>query len=57
MDKLLKEIGNKKIVLTVHPQNNAALRIYLKLGFVIISWKDNYFGDGEPRLYLEKESK
>lgn len=55
MEKLLNEIGNKDIVLTVHPGNTPALLIYLRLGFVITDWKENYFGDGEPRLYLQRK--
>lgn len=42
----------EKIDLVVHPHNGGAIRIYLKLGFQIEGWKDNYFGDGEPRLKL-----
>ena len=29
-----------------------ALITYLKEGFVIVGIKDNFFGDGEPRLQL-----
>ncbi len=35
-----------------HPHNNKILTLYLPLGFTIESWKDNYYGDGEPRLVL-----
>ncbi|QQR50034.1 GNAT family N-acetyltransferase [Candidatus Nomurabacteria bacterium] len=37
-----------------HPHNNKILTLYLSLGFTIESWKDNYFGDGEPRLVLAR---
>lgn len=55
MEKLLDKIGNKEVVLFVHPKNIPALLIYLRLGFFITKWKDNHFGDGEPRLYLQKK--
>ncbi|MDD3808145.1 MAG: GNAT family N-acetyltransferase [Candidatus Pacebacteria bacterium] len=35
MKKLLDEISDKDLVLLVHPENNAALLIYLHLGFAI----------------------
>lgn len=47
--------GFKRIDLAVHPENAKAIMLYLSLGFVIMSWKDNYFGDGEPRIVLVKE--
>jgi ribosomal protein S18 acetylase RimI-like enzyme len=53
MKQLMEEIGNRKMALTVHPANTPALMIYLRLGFTIVAWKDDYFGDGEPRLYLK----
>jgi ribosomal protein S18 acetylase RimI-like enzyme len=42
-----------KFTLTVHPENIHALNIYQNLGFIIIEKKENYFGDGEPRLIME----
>jgi ribosomal protein S18 acetylase RimI-like enzyme len=42
----------KKVDLVTHPYNSKAISIYLKHGFVIEGWKDNYFGDGEPRVEL-----
>ena len=56
MSKILDEIGDKKCSLVVHPKNTPALLIYLSLGFLIKEWKNDYFGDGEPRLCLEKEN-
>lgn len=44
--------GIKTIDLITHPHNTKAICIYLKHGFIITGWKDNYFGDGEPRLEL-----
>ena len=53
MKWLMPQLKKYKIVdLVTHPQNNASLRLYLKFGFIIREWKDNYFGDGEPRLHL-----
>lgn len=49
----LKKLKNiKKIYFTTHPHNNKVITLYLSLGFHIELWKDNYFGDGEPRLVL-----
>ncbi|MFA5184491.1 MAG: GNAT family N-acetyltransferase [Patescibacteria group bacterium] len=56
MARLLKGMAKyARIELGVHPHNNPALCLYLKLGFIIQSWRDNYFGDGEPRLILVKK--
>jgi len=46
----------KRIDLLTHPHNTAAIRAYFKLGFVIDSWVDNPFGDGEPRIRMIKEN-
>jgi ribosomal protein S18 acetylase RimI-like enzyme len=43
-----------RIDLVTHPENERALRLYQSLGFAIESYKDNYFGDGEPRLVLAR---
>lgn len=56
MKKLLTVLRNKNVALFVHPENTPALLIYLRLGFVIKEWKDNHFGNGQPRLYLWKSS-
>ncbi|MDP2947811.1 MAG: GNAT family N-acetyltransferase [Nanoarchaeota archaeon] len=45
----------KRIDLVTHPHNSKVITLYLSLGFHIESWKDNYFGDGEPRIVLAKE--
>ena len=52
LDKL-KDI--KRINLVTHPHNSKVITLYLSLGFHIESWKDNYFGDGEPRIVLARE--
>lgn len=52
---ILKKLKKRKsIELVTHPQNSRALSLYLSLGFTIQSWKNNYFGDGEPRLILTR---
>jgi ribosomal protein S18 acetylase RimI-like enzyme len=40
--------------LVTHPENNGSLIVYLSNGFKIVGFLDNHFGDGEPRLKLEK---
>lgn len=40
-----------RIDLVTHP-DNPALRVYQSLGFKIEERKENYWGDGEPRLVL-----
>jgi len=40
-----------------HPDNLKAIHLYESLGFKITGRKENYCGDGEPRLILEKENK
>jgi len=54
MKKILTKLKNKNIELVVHPQNTPAIIIYLHLGFKIMGWKENYFGNGQPRLLLKK---
>ena len=54
MSKFLKMTKGRKLYLVTHPKNTAALVLYLKHGFQIYGWKDNYYGDGEPRLLLER---
>lgn len=53
-EALNRSAGKTSFVLSVHPENSIAIAIYLKLGFVIKFWKDDYYGDGEPRLVLVK---
>lgn len=50
---ILKELKDIKMIdLVTHPDNIKALKLYQSLGFTIESRKENYFGDGEPRLVL-----
>ncbi len=55
--KMLDDKGFQSISLLTHPHNSAALRLYLKMGFVVQFWVNNPFGDGEPRIKLVKEFK
>jgi ribosomal protein S18 acetylase RimI-like enzyme len=41
-----------RIDLVTHPDNVAAITLYRSLGFVIENRKENYFGDGEPRVVM-----
>jgi ribosomal-protein-alanine N-acetyltransferase len=47
--------GACRIDLVAHPENEPALQLYLSLGFKIESRRENFFGDGEPRLVLARE--
>ena len=52
---LLEKLKNyQKLSLVVHPEN-PAIKLYLSFGFAIKSRKENYFGDGQPRLVMVKE--
>src|SRR3989344_2205320 len=53
IEKVLEELKDaKKIDLDVHPENTKALKLYESLGFVAKTRKENFYGDGEPRLIL-----
>lgn len=52
MKKLLELVKGKNIYLHTHPKNTAAIILYLKNGFEITTWKENYYGDGKPRMIL-----
>jgi ribosomal protein S18 acetylase RimI-like enzyme len=56
MKKVLELCANSEIVLVTHPKNIQALVMYLKNGFVITGWIDDFLGDGQPRLKLIRES-
>ena len=52
LEQVLSEFQNvKRIDLVTHPEN-PALGLYESLGFVVEERKDNFYGDGEPRLIL-----
>jgi ribosomal protein S18 acetylase RimI-like enzyme len=56
MNKFFELVGDNSIKLTVHPVNSPAIVMSLKHGFHIESWKENYHGDGHPRIVLEKKA-
>jgi ribosomal-protein-alanine N-acetyltransferase len=55
MKKLIDEhLKNYKLIdLAVHPENHAVM-LYEELGFQKGKMIENYFGDGEPRMMMEK---
>lgn len=55
LELVLNELkGVKKISLVTHPKNTPAIMLYLSSGFVIEGWKDDYYGDGEPRILMAR---
>lgn len=53
LKKMLAETKDApSISLLTHPENTAAIALYRSFGFAETSRKDNYFGDGEPRVEL-----
>ena len=46
-----KYSGARRIDLVTHP-DNPALKLYESLGFKVEERKEDYFGDGQPRLVL-----
>lgn len=49
----LDAAGTATVWLTVHPEN-PAVRLYRRLGFGTAGEEADYFGDGEPRLRMER---
>ena len=54
---ILRADGFQKVSLTVSEANQAAVRVYKKLGFMTIEIRNDEFGAGEDRLYMEKALK
>jgi ribosomal protein S18 acetylase RimI-like enzyme len=54
--EFLRLTKGKKIYTVTHPLNTPAIILYLKFGFQIYGWKDNYYGDGQPRLRLKLDN-
>ena len=44
----------KRIDLVTHPDNIRAINLYQSLGFITESRKENYYGDGEPRIVMAR---
>ncbi|MDE1873731.1 MAG: GNAT family N-acetyltransferase [Candidatus Micrarchaeota archaeon] len=58
LDWLLAEVvrtGHKKATLRVHPSNEKAKQMYERRGFKAVRPEENPYGDGEPRLFMEKD--
>lgn len=53
--RFLVEKENKPFELYVHPENTSAILVYLKNGFKIVAWKENIFGDNEPRILMRRK--
>lgn len=53
--RLSKLENVRRVDLVTHPRNSAIIRLYLSLGFFLESWKEDYFGDGQPRVTLARE--
>lgn len=54
--KVLEELQDvKRIDLEIHPDNEKALALYQSFGFKVESRKENFYGDGQPRLILTLE--
>lgn len=55
-NKLVKELlrinNGKQLWLVTHPKNTGAIVLYLKNRFEIVAWKDDYYGDKQPRIIL-----
>jgi ribosomal protein S18 acetylase RimI-like enzyme len=53
MTQVLDEVKDAaRVWLLTHPENTAAVSLYESLGFRLTGRKENYFGDGEPRIVL-----
>lgn len=50
----LEEEGVKSILLTVHPNNEVAVKIYEENSFKVIGTDDNYYLNNSPRKIMEK---
>ncbi len=47
----------ERVWLVTHPKNKRALLLYLKSGFEINGYKEDYYGDGQPRVVLTLQKK
>jgi len=44
----------RRLSLVVHPDNHA-VKLYESLGFVATERKENFYGDGQPRIIMVRE--
>jgi len=57
MGLILGITNGVKIDLVTHPDNVKAVKLYRSLGFEIVERKENYWGDGEPRVIMIKNNR
>ncbi|OGI95379.1 hypothetical protein A2917_02330 [Candidatus Nomurabacteria bacterium RIFCSPLOWO2_01_FULL_42_17] len=57
MKQFLSKVSDaSKIWLVTHPENKAAVKLYESFGFKITERKENYFGNGTPRVVMVLEN-
>jgi ribosomal-protein-alanine N-acetyltransferase len=49
-----KNLKIKKVFLTVISDNEIAINLYTSVGFILISYENDYFGKGSPRNVMQK---
>lgn len=55
MNMIIDELNDfRRLSLDVHPDNHA-VKLYESLGFVATERKENFYGDGEPRIIMVRE--
>lgn len=56
MDFILNQTnGIPHVIAYVHPKNMGAIKLYWSKGLAIIGFENDHYGDGEPRLVMERE--
>lgn len=53
-EKYLKEKGYEAISLTVDPENKIAIEMYKHLGYEIVEYQENEYGNGIHRYLMKK---
>lgn len=53
LEKIKKKPDMNKIVATAYPKNIGIIILYLKNGFIISDFKNDLYGPGADRVYLE----
>lgn len=51
---LIYSIGHKNIILEVRSDNNTAINLYKKLGFIQIGERKNYYKDGKDAFIMQQ---
>lgn len=52
----LETLGVQRVRLTVEPGNEAAIRVYRKLGFAEVGLRPAFYGPGGDRILMERRS-